>query len=1414
MGSYVIKSGISFNITKGIQSLTESNIYVPNFGGQINQIKALAARKNLIDNNAAIDYFDFPLKNNRYAIDNAILANFKCRFYFNAGSITSSYYEFQKKLFNEALNQYPKNTTHPHFYYIDQTPQICLYQSSKATYLTTTATAPLKEVSVRGKFWVFYNFLTSKMYIVSNIPTQNNAYKELSNSQLDFIDLLGLLHPSEAQRGFYENDNELTYHGYFSTRAFLYLIKSSDPLSANPVLSTHGFEYQPGYNMHAYWGSDSRRSGWNNYGGAALVYRYNRDHKRTHFFPSQFSTYPFLTDGIYTMNFPLLNKSPYNFCIFSSPTSQDLFLNQKYNLIACIQDLLKQKLLIPSDAKILTPEQSIFGEVCLGYNANPGNGWGTRSNSPGICGKFFEFDISNTLSTNNLYASSSNNAIQLPKPKLDENLKPIRRYIKITKLSHETLSGLVSKKIGVQKITEIIPQNFSYPFSAMVGTKIDSRAFAQIPTRTFECKLKKVLVPSNYFIQDILGNDVRYLEGNGKYLIYNGDWDGSFKLAWTNNPAWILMDILTNKRYGLGNYIESEQIDIWELYKISRWCDGVDDRGFYYGVPDSYGGIEPRHAFNALIQEKFNIFDMINQIASVFRGNVYYMNSLITFDDDRLKPVIGEFNNSDVKDGLFNYTNLRKDEEYTAVDVAYMDEKDNYKPKIEYVEDSESISKKGILKKEINAFGITSRGQARRFGLNFLYKSAKENLNVSFVTDIKALLYKPGDLITIHDELLSNNKNYGVVKQIKDINSTSFEIIIDKVLDPSVYDDREITLFTPTAKPKYDDISISCQRVPSIIEIPQTNNPLRLRTISSTRSIFIQKTILPFAPRRTNYNQTDIEIYQCAPVYDGRVRLLDTSTTLFEDRDAYLVYIKDIDINNVPSKYGHWCLCLPTINYRGFAEGNIKCSYGLRLDTIDNANIKYQTSHYFFENINCYCAVYADETYANFTINNSVPLTTLASSPFQIIKFEEPAISYIDLLESDKPSIETFYIKSYTTGEFKCYNEPYNQYTCLTLSKGTLDTNYANNNVRSHIQSFDFQHYDANNNPISSTHISRIAGSVKDLYITGGFTFKQTYPIQDYDPSYPVQCSACYAIVSNPSPICITLSNPINNTVPNTKENNDQNRTSSYLIINRGTGIPYSAYLLSTIIQQKHKLSDRFFDGTVLGTVVEPELPLIYEPLGATLNNKYSGVNISVVTPFQSSDLNINESKIKPYMRDYGVQGLVWGSNYSLKFLNKNSKTFKIQSINENYVNEYNITASEFNPLRFKEIEENNYIDDLNSTFNASFLHNSSSQAISAEELKSPNITSLTRSGSRVIISWQGVVNATNYRIFVKTPSKITNNYITEIDAIPSNVYTYEYATLNYEVGTYTFYIEAFSKATFSSMYKISQPAIRSIIVF
>ena len=323
-------------------------------------------------------------------------------------------------------------------------------------------------------------------------------------------------------------------------------------------------------------------------------------------------------------------------------------------------------------------------------------------------------------------------------------------------------------------------------------------------------RLKRVLVPSNYYPLAPDGKDKRRYKTSTEFeaataeslQIYKGNWDGTFKEAWTDNPAWVLFDMLVDYSYGLGSFIDASQVNIWELYKIGRFCDAVDRNGAFVGVDNTYGGKEPRYAINVIMADKISVFDAINAISSVFRGNVFYANSYIDFTDDRLKIPLAEFSNANVKDGTFSYTNSRKDEEFNVVEVSYLDENDSFKPKIEYVENSDDIRKRGILRTTIDSFGVTSKAMAQRIGKHVLYATTNENQAVSFVGGLETLYLKPGDLINVNDELKTLQRNFG---RVLDIDPELGKVWINEKFNEN-YFLGEITLFAPTGKSSYDDL--------------------------------------------------------------------------------------------------------------------------------------------------------------------------------------------------------------------------------------------------------------------------------------------------------------------------------------------------------------------------------------------------------------------------------------------------------------------------------------------------------------------------------------------------------------------------------------------------------------------------------
>ena len=405
---------------------------------------------------------------------------------------------------------------------------------------------------------------------------------------------------------------------------------------------------------------------------------------------------------------------------------------------------------------------------------------------------------------------------------LPASVKNRNRYVKVYRITPETYSSKRTIDISINAVNEHFPYNFRYPLSAIISSTISSKSFSQLPKRTFDLKLKKIKVPSNYNAIDSLGVDKRFVSNaktyDGQNKIYDGEWDGTFRIAWSDNPAWIVYDLLTNPIYGIGSSLEErEDVNIWELYKIGRYADAVDENGFFVGVPDGYGGLEPRFSFNAIFNNEQEAYDMINSVAVSFRGSAFYNGSEIDFYYDRPDDIIAIFNNRNVKEGSFNYSDTLKSSRYTVVEVPYLDKRDNFLQKIEYFEDEEGIAKYGYVKKTFEGIGITSRGQARRFAKYALLSNKYETQSVGFVAKEEGMFLSPGDVIRIDDELKNIDTAEGFLLDI----DTSTNKLITNYMDTGDFD-TGIYVYKATDETGIRDIFENLSQV-SLDVIDKTN---------------------------------------------------------------------------------------------------------------------------------------------------------------------------------------------------------------------------------------------------------------------------------------------------------------------------------------------------------------------------------------------------------------------------------------------------------------------------------------------------------------------------------------------------------------------------------------------------------------
>ena len=237
---------------------------------------------------------------------------------------------------------------------------------------------------------------------------------------------------------------------------------------------------------------------------------------------------------------------------------------------------------------------------------------------------------------------------------------------------------------------------------------------------------------------------------------------------WTDNPAWIFYDLVTENRYGLGSDLLTESsVDKWALYTIAKYCDELVPTGFKENGVATY---EPRFTCNAFIYTQDDAYRLLGNITSVFRAMQYWALGQFSLSVDMPKDPIMQFTSANVIDGQFTYSGSSMKTRHTVAAVTWNDPKDMCKQKIEYVEDTDGINRYGIIQTDIIAFGCTSRGQAHRLGKWLLYSEQMETETVTFKTGIENCIMLPGDIIQTTDPFRAGDRYGG---RIISFNGTS-----------------------------------------------------------------------------------------------------------------------------------------------------------------------------------------------------------------------------------------------------------------------------------------------------------------------------------------------------------------------------------------------------------------------------------------------------------------------------------------------------------------------------------------------------------------------------------------------------------------------------------------------------------------
>ncbi len=322
---------------------------------------------------------------------------------------------------------------------------------------------------------------------------------------------------------------------------------------------------------------------------------------------------------------------------------------------------------------------------------------------------------------------------------------------------------------------EIIDDASTYLNSAYSSIRLDSMQFSAIPRRKFRIRGIKVRIPgagaSSSGTPSIDSTNGRIVYPDG--YIFNGVMGAA---VWTSCPAMILLDLLTNTRYGFGDHITDSSLDLFSFVAASKFANTLVDDGF--------GGQEPRFSCNVNIQSPQEAFDLINSLSGVMRCMPIWSAGTITITQDKPSDPSYLFNLANVTEEGFNYSGSSLKTRHSVASVAYFN-MDSQEIDYEVVEDTTAISKIGTVVKQIKAFACTSRGQARRLGKAVLFAEQNESEVVAFSTSIDSgAVVRPGAIIEINDPVRAGVRRGGrlsavastTVVTVDDTEATDFAV--------------------------------------------------------------------------------------------------------------------------------------------------------------------------------------------------------------------------------------------------------------------------------------------------------------------------------------------------------------------------------------------------------------------------------------------------------------------------------------------------------------------------------------------------------------------------------------------------------------------------------------------------------------
>jgi len=303
-------------------------------------------------------------------------------------------------------------------------------------------------------------------------------------------------------------------------------------------------------------------------------------------------------------------------------------------------------------------------------------------------------------------------------------------------------------KVKLFAVREILEDLFTYPRKALLGIK--ALATDQLSGGLTLCCIQEGLIVN----------------------VYTGS---SWSLEYSNNPAWVLWDILTQPvisgdgdvtPYSIIRYegLDPSRLDLVKFYELAVFCDEL--------VSDGEGGTEKRITFNGGFESNTTMWEAALKVCGIARCVLVWEGINLTLAINKSGTAVQTFSDGNIVAGTFRETFLPAEDRVSEIEVSYVDAAKDFEKTVFSIYDPDSDN--FYNKTTLDLYGITKESEAWRAGMLRLLENRYLYSTVEFDADIDAIACTIGDVIYVQSSI----PDWGEGGRI--LSATTNTVVLDK----------------------------------------------------------------------------------------------------------------------------------------------------------------------------------------------------------------------------------------------------------------------------------------------------------------------------------------------------------------------------------------------------------------------------------------------------------------------------------------------------------------------------------------------------------------------------------------------------------------------------------------------------------